>query len=69
MWRSRSSRPDRREANRGKADDDSKYVRWNVYPSSVSKLMDWVEDAYQARCDWADTIDNSFPLMTANSSC
>ena len=61
--------PDRLEANRGKAGDDSKYARWYVYPSSVSTLIDWVGDAYQARDNRADTIDNSLPLMTHNKSC
>lgn len=61
--------PARLDANRGKANDDSKYARWYVYPSSTSMLMDWVEDAYQARDDRGDTIDNSLPLLTANKSC
>lgn len=61
--------PSRLEANRGKSGDDSKYARWYVYPSSVAGLIDWIDDAYEARDERGDVVDNTLSLMTANKSC
>lgn len=61
--------PARLEANRGKSDDETKYARWYVYPTSSGSLINWIEDAYDARDTRKSTIDNSLALLTANKIC
>lgn len=48
---------------------DKGYARWWKYPSSVSSLQGLIEEAFQARTNKADKIDNSRERKLNNSSC
>lgn len=45
------------------------YARCWRYPSSAQILLQWIEDAYQARITRANLIDNSLPMKGYNSEC
>lgn len=50
-------------------DDSDGYARWWKYPSSETKLKDWIETAFLERTSRADLIDNSRPRRMRNSTC
>ncbi len=50
--------PERLALNRIKGVNDDYYARLYNYPTSVSDLRDWVDDAYQARWSRANLIVN-----------
>lgn len=45
------------------------YARYYFYPTTSSSLRSWLEDAFQARDDRADLIDNTKSLRRYNSVC
>ena len=49
--------------------NDIGYARYYQYPISKQQLSKWVEDAYQARTERANLINNSRDMMKYNSKC
>ncbi len=50
-------------------DSNSGYARYYIYPPSVQKLKDWIEDAHAARKTRANMIKNSQDMMSYNMRC
>ena len=48
---------------------DAGYARWWKHPSTVLVLKDRIEEAFQARTNKADLIENTRARKTNNSSC
>lgn len=45
------------------------YGRYWSYPSSQQQLLDWIEDAQQARTTRSSLINNSLAMMKYNAKC
>ncbi len=60
--------PPRLEDNWSKNHVDC-YARLCVYPSSIQKLGEWIDDAFNARTARAHFITNSQDMMKYNSKC
>jgi len=45
------------------------YAKFWSYPSTDQQLVDWIEDAYQARTSRKNLIDNSRPMLGYNGKC
>lgn len=60
--------PGRLKDNWNKEHQDC-YARFKPYPSSELSLIDWIEDAYQARTARAHLISNPPDMMKNNSKC
>lgn len=49
--------------------DNKCYARYYGYPSSGEQLRSWIEDAFSARTNRANLINNSKEIMKYNSKC
>ncbi|MEX2410914.1 MAG: TIR domain-containing protein [Candidatus Paceibacterota bacterium] len=45
------------------------YARYWSYPDSINQLGEWIDDAYQARVNRLDLIDNPRDMMRYNATC
>ena len=45
------------------------YARWHWYPKSKNDLANWIEDAFNARTNRADLIENPRERFTNNRPC
>jgi len=45
------------------------YSRYRVYPANSQQLIDWIEDAYNARTARAHLIQNGADMMKYNGKC
>lgn len=55
--------------NRDSSGNDIGYARYYTYPKSKKELLDWIEDAYNARTKRAYLIKNSNIMMKYNAQC
>jgi len=49
--------------------NDIGYARYYQYPTSKQQLSKWIEDAYKARTERSNLINNSQNMMKYNSKC
>jgi hypothetical protein len=49
--------------------NDTGYARWYVYPSSAATLRGWISDAFLARTQRVELIDNTRPRRQSSASC
>ena len=59
----------RENINRDSGGNDIGYARYYSYPKSKKELLDWIEDAYNARTKRAYLIKNSNIMMKYNAQC
>ncbi len=61
--------PDRVKDNISVANGDEGYARWKKYPTSEKALEGWIEDAFNARTDRANLVNNSRARRVNNGPC
>lgn len=64
LWESYRTLPNRVSLN-----VDSKYAKFYKYPSSTASLSRWIDEAFDARSDKADLIENPRERFTYSKSC
>lgn len=61
--------PDRLQKNLLGQNSDEGYARWYWYPERKDTLANWIEDAFQARTDRSQFIDNPRDRFSYNKQC
>lgn len=64
-----SAHPPQRIKDNWEKEEENCYARYRPYPSNITQLGAWIDDAYNARTSRAHLIHNSQDMMKYNSKC